>query len=205
MALHNDNAYYNDMIAGLDWAAINAIHPAVCPHHQRLTVRHCMMTMTEWERPAKANCPATRSLISAVVCMLILASCGGSGCPLGVVLDNPILHVRDATNASTGASIAQVTLSDIRIHGRLQSGDDMNFLVPGNARNTTVEGNQLRCTLGCSFGVESGDYQFIVSAPGYVSKTVTLTDVRYTGSEGSGCNATPAGGPTISLSLDPAP
>lgn len=161
--------------------------------------------MTVRERLGGAKRPETRWLICAVACMLVLASCGGSGCPLGVVLDNPILHVREAKNASTGAPIAQVTLSDIRIHGQLQSGADMNFLVPGSARNTTVEGNQLRCTLGCSFGVESGDYQFIVSAPGYVSKTVTLTDVQYTGSEGSGCNARPTGGPTISLSLDPAP
>lgn len=137
--------------------------------------------------------------------MPILLSCGGSACPTDVVFDNPILNVRDARNALTGASIAQVVLSDIRIHGQLQSGGDMQFLVPRNARNTTIEGNQLRCTLNCSFGVETGDYQFTVSAPGYSSKTVSLTDVRYSGSERDGCRSTPTGGPTISLVLDPAP
>lgn len=164
-----------------------------------------MLARTELERRGRAKRPDAWWLISALVCMPVLLSCGGAACPQGVALLNPILHLRDAKNASTQASVAQVVLSDIRIHGRLQSGDDMRFLLPRNARNTTVEGNQLRCTLSCSFGVESGDYQFTVSALGYVSKTITVTDVRYTGSEGGGCNPTPTGGPTISLVLNPAP
>lgn len=161
--------------------------------------------MNNVSRRGRARCSGSRRLISAVVSMPILMSCGGSGCPLGVVLDNPILHVREARNAVTGASIAQVVLSDIRLHGQLQTGEDMKFLVPRNARNTTIDGNALRCTLDCSFGVESGDYQFTVSVPDYFSKTISVTDVRYTGSEGDGCSATPTGGTTISLNLDPAP
>lgn len=143
---------------------------------------------------------------AAVACVPILLSCGGGSlCPPAEFLDNPILRLQAANSATTGASISQIILSDIRIDGRLQSGGDLPFLVPRNARNVSVSGNQLRCTIACSFGVETGDYQFIVAATGYTDKTVIVADVRYSGAERDGCKVTPTGGPSISVLLDPAP
>ena len=142
--------------------------------------------------------------MSAVVCIPLLASCGGSDCPLGVVIEIPILTIRNATNSATGAAIPQVVLSDIRILGRLQSGNEMQHLLSDLARNATVEGNQLRCTLECAFSTDYGDYQFTVSAPGHTSKTVSIPDVRYTEFERDACRNTPTAGTTISLELDPA-
>ena len=137
--------------------------------------------------------------------MAILASCGGSACLLGGIVDIPILTIREARNAATGAPIAQIVLSDIHIHGQLQTGNEMQFLMVGPARNATIEGNQLRCTLDCAFSHDNGDYQFTVSAPGYTSKTVTVPNVRYTEFDRDGCWSRPTGGTTISLALDAAP
>jgi len=120
------------------------------------------------------------------------------------IVNIPILTIREARNAATGAPIAQVVLSNIHIQGQLQTGNKMQFLMTGPPRNVTIEGDRLRCTLECAFSHDNGDYQFTVSAPGYMSKTVTVPGVRYTAFERDGCTNTVTRGTTISLVLEPA-
>lgn len=142
---------------------------------------------------------------AVLVGVLILTSCGGSACPLDEVINIPILTVQDATDASTGERIPQLVLSDISIQGQPQSGGAMQLLVSTDSRNTTIEGNQLRCTIACAFSHTNGDYVFTVSAPGYVSKTVTVPSVRYTEFQHNGCTNTATRGTSLAIVMDPAP
>ena len=149
--------------------------------------------------------PGIWPLISAAICLPILLSCGGSACPLDEVINIPILTIQEATDASTGARIPQLVLSDISIQGQLQRGASMELLVSSDSRNATVDGDQLRCAIACAFSHGNGDYTFTVSAPGYVSKTINVPGVRYTAFQRNGCTNTATRGTSLTVVLDPAP
>lgn len=145
-------------------------------------------------------------LAGVVVIFAVAAGCNGpTVCPQGYLQDDPLIHVREAQNSASGASIPQLTFSEIKIDGRvLQQGDMQLFLVPNRARNVTVDGAQLLCTVACDFSAATGDFEFIVSAPGYQSKTVTVADVRPTQFERKGaCTVRAYGGVDLSIVLDP--
>jgi hypothetical protein len=145
----------------------------------------------------------TRVIYSLACLQLLLSSCGGSICPADEVIEIPILTIREARNAVTGAEIPQVVLAGIHIQGQLQSGSDMELVLGSNAENATLEGDQLRCTLACGFGGDYGEWQFNVSAPGFASRMVNIPDVRYTAFDRDGCTNTATRGTIISLTLDP--
>lgn len=144
-------------------------------------------------------------LISALVFGPLLMSCGDSLCFAEIIIEDPILTIREARNASTGAPIPDVVLTNIHIQGQLQRGNDLEFVLGADSRNAILGGDQLHCTLECAFGADddNGEWRFTVSAPGYTTKTLTIPDVRYD-FERDGCTHT-ARGTVISLTLDPAP
>lgn len=145
------------------------------------------------------------TLAGALLASVVVAGCNSpTACPQGYPQDDPLIHVREARNSASGASISQLTFSQIKIRGRLQQAGEMTFLVPKRARNVTVDGAQLLCTVACDFAAEAGDYEFTASAPGYQSKTVTVTDVRPTQFERKGaCTVRAFGGVDVSVVLDP--
>ncbi|WP_156392038.1 MULTISPECIES: hypothetical protein [unclassified Roseateles] len=136
--------------------------------------------------------------------LLGLTACGGGGddresvgCPAIVLSDGPSLILASVQNAATAASIPVVVLSDITVGGSRVPLE----LLSQQSLNVRVVGNTLECTLPCGFSASAGEQAFTVSAPGYISQTVSAIG-SYAGRRGE-CPPTLTDGKRISLSLHP--
>lgn len=105
--------------------------------------------------------------------------------PVGVCIhtyEDEVLHIDEAFGKTTGSVIGQIDLSSFAVNGVTRS---VESIIQQRSSNVTLVGETLRCTLPCSFGTESGSWEFSVVAPGYVP-TGQIIEVSYSTFSG-GC------------------
>ncbi len=108
-----------------------------------------------------------------------------------------VLHIVEASGTATGAVIGQVDLSNFVVNGSVRSNES---IIQSRASNIVSLADVLRCTLPCSFGVESGEWEFTAEAAGYKATAQTL-EASYTTFEG-GCPSFEDGGTHVTITLD---
>jgi hypothetical protein len=141
-------------------------------------------------------------VIAAALLGAALGACGGSTSgPCEVRFDGGVVRVVAASDALTGASLGQLSLSGFAIQGVAVS--DLGELVePIPSLGATISGDGLLCTVACEFGTTEGTYRFTAAAAGYQPKEVTV-DARYASHRGN-CPARLGDGTTVSIALAPA-
>lgn len=112
-----------------------------------------------------------------------------------------LLHIVSATDATTGASLGDVAITDVRFGGVPMT--DLKSLVDiaPLAKGVAVEGAQIRCTVSCAFALDEGRYEFVVSKPGYKDYPVAI-DAHFSKVTGE-CEHVLSGGVEISVQLVP--
>jgi hypothetical protein len=112
-----------------------------------------------------------------------------------------LLHITSATDVTTGATLGDVVIKDVRFGGvpvtDLRSLVDIAPL----AKGVTIEGAQIRCVVSCGFAVDEGRYEFVVSKPGYKDYPVAI-DAHFNKVSGD-CERTLSRGVEISVQLAP--
>lgn len=128
-----------------------------------------------------------RRFLSIAVASVMMAACGDGTPderdPMAVTpvcsssFSEPVLNIRQATDAATGAMLAEVAITELKIDAAAVNGIELDHLVwPGH--NVRTGNGSLVCTLPCQFSHREGRYEFSVSATGYAKLPVAL-DVRY--------------------------
>jgi hypothetical protein len=113
--------------------------------------------------------------------------------------EDNVLHIDEASGSSAGVSIEQLELAAFLVNGQSRSSED---IVAQGQSNVLLDGGLLRCTLPCSFGTESGRWEFVATAPGF-SPTEQSANAEYSTFSG-GCPSFETDGTHISLVLDEA-
>lgn len=129
---------------------------------------------------------------------LLLAGCNAHEGPCEFVEVGHVMELRTASNATTGAAIPSVFLSDIRYHDepvRLQ------FVPVGPG--ASLESDGIRCSPACSFEKMTGPFSFDVSANGYSTKRVAV-DAQWANVE-LGCPGRASGSTVFNVTLQPSP
>ena len=113
----------------------------------------------------------------------------------------PVIRITTARDARTNKSIPRVFLDSMRIHGSRPVSLQPLVRVEG-ASGIVLENETIQCTVQCAFGNQEGPYEFLVSAPGYHSRLVTV-DARYKNYR-KGCpEGTISGSTEVALTLEP--
>ncbi|MDD3764506.1 MAG: hypothetical protein PHP86_14550 [Nevskiales bacterium] len=137
-------------------------------------------------------------------CLLaLLAGCSNSGGDEGDVgiclhsFEDEVLHIDQASGATTDAVIGEVLLSQFVVNDHAVPADD---LVVSRHTNVTVEGDKLRCVVPCSFGLVEGDWQFVAEATGYAptAQSVSAAYATFVG----GCPSYDTDGTHVEILLD---
>lgn len=112
-----------------------------------------------------------------------------------------LLHIASATDATTGATLGDVAIKDVRFGG-VQVTDLRSLVdIAPLAKGVTIEGAQIRCVVSCAFAVDEGRYEFVVSEPGYKDYPVAI-DAHFNKVSGD-CERTLSRGVEISVQLAP--
>ena len=114
-------------------------------------------------------------------------------------LEDEVLHIDEASGSATSAIIGQLELSSFVVNGQIRTSEEV---VARRQSNVVLDGELLRCTLPCSFGTESGQWEFTAAAPGYLptGQSATAEYARFSG----GCPSFETDGTHISAVLDEA-
>ena len=120
-----------------------------------------------------------------------------------------MLTVQSATDTN-GKAVPNLVLGNFEVNGQPRTAAAAAGQENGKYGATENNG-VLDCTIACGFGTDQGTYQFTVSAPGYVTQTVS-TNAVYSAQSGvnddaDGCpsNVTDDGGSKIALTLTSQP
>ena len=102
------------------------------------------------------------------------AACNSAGtvCAESIVYDEPIMRIAAVTDATSGASLSPVTISQIRL-GAVDYAPAF-FEPPPGLINAAVSDAQVLCNVVCAFGRTGGTYTFVVQANGYAAKETTI-------------------------------
>jgi hypothetical protein len=113
------------------------------------------------------------------------------------MLEDEVLHIDEASGKRTGAVIGQVDLSSFVVNGVARSTES---IIQPRASNVVLAGEVLRCTLPCSFGIESGHWEFFATASGYIP-TAQAVEASYSSFQG-GCPSFEGDGTHTPITLD---
>ncbi|MGM9482950.1 hypothetical protein ACS5PN_17285 [Roseateles sp. NT4] len=145
-----------------------------------------------------------KSSVIAVLTALSLAGCGGGGSesetaggPCNVEVDEPVLTIQKATNASGGAAIAEIRLTNIKINDVVP---DPSLLVI-ESKGMSVDGGALVCKAPCGFWSGKAKISFTAAANGFQSKSF-IVDAVYSTQTGN-CPARLTNGTKIEVALAP--
>ncbi len=113
--------------------------------------------------------------------------------------EDEVLHIDEASGSATGAIIGQLELSAFVINGQGRTAEEA---VAQRQSNVVLDGELLICTLPCSFGTESGQWEFTAAAPGYLptGQSATAEYATFSG----GCPSFETDGTHIFAVLDEA-
>jgi hypothetical protein len=113
------------------------------------------------------------------------------------VYEEPILHIESVRNAQTGAHIASVVLSEVRVDSVRQNP---LLLLAGSSRMAVLD-SVLIGNPPCAFGTQPGLYSFKVSASGFRDTVVTYS-ASYLTNRG-GCPSSSTGGSRVRIDMQP--
>jgi hypothetical protein len=137
-----------------------------------------------------------------------LFACSGDGVngPCYVDYQSPIFSVRKVANATSGASVPQIRLSNFTLtrNGAVLT-QDIRTQISGPHYGVFFAGDDspdLVCDVSCGFGTEPGHYSMTVTAAGFAPKQVQY-DVDFTSKRGGGCPLILSGPTTVDISLVP--
>ena len=117
-------------------------------------------------------------VVLALLSLGCQAACNSDGtvCAGSVVYDEPIIRIAAVTDATSGATISPITLSQIRLNA--VDLPAISFEPPPGLVNASVSNSQVLCNVACAFGRNTGTYTFNVQAAGYATKQVSV-DANY--------------------------
>ena len=117
-------------------------------------------------------------VVTAVLSLGCQAACNTDGtvCAGSVVYDEPIIRIAAVTDATSGATVSPITISQIRLNA--VDLPAISFEPPPGLLNASVSNSQVLCNVACAFGRNTGTYSFSVEAPGYTTKQVSV-DANY--------------------------
>lgn len=152
-------------------------------------------------RPIVAS--AVRGAVRTALSLVVMG-CGATLCPQVVKYLEPVITIRTVLSSVDGSPVSQLTISDVRVAGRRPTDDELRLYVAGPSRGIVVEGDHMICAIPCGFGTDPVHWEFLVSAPGYQSKTVSLV-AAYANYiiKADECTQEYSGGSKIDLVLDP--
>ena len=104
-----------------------------------------------------------------------------TGGPCVQIATDPILTIATAVDATSGAAITQLTLTDIKVNGTPVLLEFMQHL----SSTAKVVGAHVECGIPCGFGESEGTYTATVTADGYNPLSLSVA-ARYSSSVG-GC------------------
>lgn len=111
---------------------------------------------------------------------------------------DPVLKIEHVTSVMRNESIDQIILNSISIDN---NSLPLTYYSGSPLKNISFQNTSMVCTVPCGFGIDSGTYEFKVSAEGYLDSTVTVT-AHYDIFEG-GCPSYNDNGTEISIGLRP--
>ncbi len=139
------------------------------------------------------------TLAACIAAMLSACSGGEPEAPVfgtcDVYADEPVLNIVSVKDATTGAALDQVSLTDLRVGGVAAALESLTWL----QSRVVVSGQTLACTLPCGFGDGPMHVTLTVSALGYEPAAITV-DASYSVLRGN-CPGVFSGGTTVSVTL----
>lgn len=160
--------------------------------------------MQVWIMIAGMNSVSTRATASLLI-TLALAGCGGGNVeppvagPCVHLYQDEVLHLESAGGRSTGAVIPALELRGFSVDGMSLSLDEV---ISQRSSFLQRDGDILRCTLPCGWGVQAGEWEFSARAEGY-EWTEQAIEARYAMFVG-GCPSYDDEGTRTSIQLDEA-
>jgi hypothetical protein len=122
---------------------------------------------------------------------------GGTVGPCVHIYKEAILHIESVNNTQTGSLIPTIVLSQIM----LDTVKISPMWLTTVSKNVVFFDSTLICNVPCSFGTDSREYRFTVSANGYADTTITCFPI-YTINQG-GCPSSSDGGLRIRFTMRP--
>jgi hypothetical protein len=119
----------------------------------------------------------------------------GSVGPCVHIYKEAILHIDSVKDMQTGNYLTSITLTQIQLDS---IKINPSLLTPVGV-NVIAHDSVLMCSVPCSFGTESHEYKFKVSADGYVDTIISCFPI-YTINKG-GCPSSSDGGLHISFKM----
>jgi hypothetical protein len=134
---------------------------------------------------------------------MIAGSCGRGTTEtcLETYLDPPIALI-EATDATNGTALAEVTLSNVRFNDVTVPDLHLLLFSEGPYQDVTVLGDELFCPIPCGFGVGPGKYEMTVRHVGYADKSLAV-QAAYAKTEREGCLTSHSQGALVRIELDP--
>ena len=100
---------------------------------------------------------------AAVSVAAVLVGCDGVAGPCVHTYREPLLQIVAGHDTQTGATIASVTIRNVRRDGIEQ---DLRLLLAGPSYGVEVQGDSFACRIPCGFATSGGSYILTVSARG---------------------------------------
>jgi len=121
-------------------------------------------------------------------------------CTLELIIANPVVYIDEASGAESGAIIGQVKLTDFIIDGEAVTPSYVVNYLPDLSSNAEIDGDDVICTLPCSFGAKEGNWHFTATAEGYEDLSLSV-DASWVFEEAP-CPKLTIDGTHVSLELD---
>jgi hypothetical protein len=144
----------------------------------------------------------TRSVsLSAIRAALIFATACRSNTSeaCAIIRGDPLIMLGDATDARTGALIAQVTVKAAKVLGQTVNPITLAEFPPATRVVPTSSG--LQCQVACGFGSHEGEYELVIGAAGYRDTTLVFRATYAT--LASGCPRRQLGSHRLRVMLEP--
>lgn len=132
----------------------------------------------------RANARAFLVVITA--CALFVTACGVTepqdelAGPCIHEYREPILTIESVTGDPSGASVARVALSSLKLNGQPQIAEEW---VATPSVNVSVTAGVLYCDVPCGFGFEEGLYEFVADAADHQTTSISA-DAQYASFQG---------------------
>jgi hypothetical protein len=153
-----------------------------------------------------------KAMLNSVIALAVAGCSGGTQgvvnprCSSMLHITGPVLAVASVTDSVSGASLATVTLSQLKVDG---SPADLSLLLQDRQTSNLKlagGGDALECTIPCGMSSHQGTYSFQVSATGYQALTKSVV-ARYAtvnrGTTAENCAVTLSDGTAVSIALQP--
>ena len=148
----------------------------------------------------------TRSIIPVAILLFSFTGCGSENGgeneqvvgPCVMYEDGEPLTIQEVTRSDTGEALAEITL--VHVLFRDEPFDYLDGHISAYD-NLTPDGDNLICTLPCSFN-EQGTFSFTIESPGLEPIDVNV-EARFESWEG-GCPGRYYDGTVVAYTLDPA-